>query len=49
MTIVADQLRASTGHQGSGNQVRPPLRHGTLSRRAQRVIPRLAVPVSTPS
>jgi hypothetical protein len=49
MTIAAGPLRASTGHQGSGNQVRPPLRHGTLSRTAQRVVPRLAVPLSTPS
>jgi hypothetical protein len=31
MTTAAGRLRASTGHQGSENQVRQPLRRGTLS------------------
>ncbi len=39
MTIEAGRLRPSTGHQGSGNQVRRPLRRGTLSRTAQRASP----------
>jgi hypothetical protein len=49
MTTEAGRLRPSTGHQGSGNQVRRPLRRGTLNRTAQRVVPRLAVPLGTPS
>ena len=49
MTTKAGRLRPSAGHQGSGNQVRRPLRRGTLSRTAQRVVPRLAVPLGTPS
>jgi hypothetical protein len=44
MTTAAGRLRASTGRQGSDNQVRRPLRRGTLSRTAQHVVPRLAVP-----
>jgi hypothetical protein len=44
MTAAAGRLRAPAGHQGSGNQVRWPLRRGTLSRTAQRVVPRLAAP-----
>jgi hypothetical protein len=39
MTTAAGRLRASAGHQGSGNQVRRPLRHGTLSHTAQRASP----------
>jgi hypothetical protein len=38
MTAAAGRLRAPAGHQGSGNQVRRPLR-GTLSRTAQRASP----------
>ena len=48
MTIPAGRLRAPAGHQGSGNQVRLPLRRGRLSRTAQRVVPGLAVPLDTP-
>ena len=44
MTTAAGRLRARPATQGSGNQVRRPLRRGTLSRTAQRVVPRLAVP-----
>ena len=44
MTTEAGRLRLPAGQQGSGNQVRRPLRRGTLSRTAQRVVPRLAVP-----
>jgi hypothetical protein len=39
MTAAAGRLRAPAGHQGSGNQVRRPLRRGTLSRTAQRASP----------
>jgi hypothetical protein len=49
MTTAAARLRAPAGHRGGGNQVRQPLRRGTLSRTAQRAIPRLAVPPGTPS
>jgi hypothetical protein len=36
-------LRASVGHQGSGNQVRRPLRRGALSAQCAARLPRLAV------
>lgn len=49
MTTAAGRLRPPAGQQGSGDQVRRPPRRGTLSRTAQRVIPRLAVPLGTPS
>ncbi len=49
MTIAAGRLRAPTSHQGSGNQVRRPLRRGTLSRTAQRVVPGWPFPLGTPS
>ena len=49
MTTAAGWLRARPATQGSGNQVRRALRCGTLSRTAQRVVPRLAVPLGTPS
>jgi hypothetical protein len=39
MITAAGRLRAPTGHRGSGNQVRQPLRRGTLSRTAYRVVP----------
>ena len=39
MTTAAGRLRPSAGHQGGGNQVRRPLRRGTLSRTAQRIVP----------
>jgi hypothetical protein len=48
MTTAAGRLRPPAGHQGSGSQVRRPLRPGTLSRTAAR-LPRLAVPLGTPS
>ena len=34
MTTAAGRLRAPAGDQGSGHQVRQPLRRGTLSRSA---------------
>ncbi len=34
MTTAAGRLRAPAGHHSSGNQVRQPLRRGTLSRTA---------------
>jgi len=49
MTTTAGRLRAPAGHQGSGNRVRQLLRRGTLSRTAQRIVPRPAVPLGTPS
>jgi hypothetical protein len=49
MTTAAARFRAPAGQQGSGNQVCRPLRRGALSRTAQCVVPRPAVPLGTPS